>query len=79
MTAALSFLLGGSCISLSTLVLGPELGHRASRVLGDATLGELDFVAELAQLIVGGDCLHNVSGPDSLLLGLPAELTGLVK
>ena len=78
MTAALSFLLGGSCISLSTLVLGPELGHRASRVLGDAALGELDFVAELAQLIIGGDCLHNVSGSDLLLFGLSAVLTGLV-
>ena len=79
MTAALSFLLGSSCISLSTLVLRPELSHCASRVLCDSSLGELDFVAELAQLIIGADCLHNVSGPDLLLLGLSAVLTGLVK
>ena len=57
----------------------PELSHCASSVLCDSSLGELDFVAELAQLIIGGDCLHNVPGSDLLLFGLSAVLTGLVK
>ena len=78
MTMAFSLLLCGTSY-LSTLELGPELGHRVCWVLSDSTLGNLNVVAKLAQFFILLHSQHDMSRPYLLLPSISTDFSSLVK
>ena len=75
---AFSLLLCGT-ICLSTLELGPELGHRVCWVLSDSTLSNLNMVAKLAQFFILLDSQHDMSRLYLLLPSISTGFSSLVK